>query len=86
MPGDGLRGLDPADTERNLRAILGANAGTEYGRRHGFAEIQTIRDYQRRVPIVTYEGIRGEIAGGGDRRISTRQRTETLRARATRVL
>jgi hypothetical protein len=45
----------PAETQwRLLREILGTNADTEFGRRHGFAGITTFRDFQERVPISSY--------------------------------
>jgi hypothetical protein len=43
--------------ERLLREILGRNAGTEFGRRHGFAGITTLPEFQERVPISTYEDL-----------------------------
>lgn len=36
-----------------LRSILRANAGTEYGRRYGFADIDSPARYAQRVPLVT---------------------------------
>jgi hypothetical protein len=48
----------PAQTQqRLLREILGTNADTEYGRRHGFGGITTFRDFQERVPISSYEDL-----------------------------
>jgi GH3 auxin-responsive promoter len=53
--------------ERLLREILGRNAGTEFGRRHGFAGITTLPEFQERVPISTYEDlepyIKAEMSG-----------------------
>jgi hypothetical protein len=43
--------------ERLLREILGRNAGTEFGRRHGFAAIITLPEFQERVPIASYEDL-----------------------------
>src|SRR5215217_3072714 len=43
--------------QRLLREILGTNAGTEFGRRHGFGDITTFRDFQERVPISAYEDL-----------------------------
>src|SRR5215218_5392396 len=43
--------------QRLLREILGTNAGTEFGRRHGFGSIATFRDFQERVPISSYEDL-----------------------------
>ena len=49
---------DPGQAqERLLREILGRNAGTEFGRRHGFAGITTLKQFQERVPIASYEDL-----------------------------
>jgi hypothetical protein len=49
---------DPAQAQdRLLREILGTNADTEFGRRHGFAGAGTFEEFQRRVPITTYEDL-----------------------------
>jgi GH3 auxin-responsive promoter len=48
----------PADSQnRLLRKILHTNADTEFGRRHGFRGITTLRDFQERVPIASYEDL-----------------------------
>jgi len=48
----------PAQSQqRLLREILGTNADTEFGRRHGFAGITTFREFQERVPISSYEDL-----------------------------
>jgi hypothetical protein len=45
----------PADTQQALlSSILRQNAGTVYGKRHGFSAITTLRQYQQRVPLATY--------------------------------
>jgi hypothetical protein len=41
-----------------LRQILAANAGTHFGRTHGFADIRTIDDFRTRVPIRPYDALR----------------------------
>ncbi len=43
--------------DRLLKKILGANADTEFGRRHGFAGVGTFGEFQERVPISTYEDL-----------------------------
>lgn len=43
---------------RLLRRILAQNAGTEFGRRHGFSDIATVDEFRRAVPIHTYEDLR----------------------------
>jgi hypothetical protein len=48
--------------ERLLRQILEANAGTEFGRRHGFAAIGDFGEFQKRVPISTYEDLEPYIS------------------------
>lgn len=50
---------DPEKSQRRVLArLLRANAGTVFGREHGFARIDTPRDYARAVPIRDYEGFR----------------------------
>src|ERR671911_79081 len=51
---DNLSRAPAQSQQRLLREILGTNADTEFGRRHGFAAIATFRDYQERVPICGY--------------------------------
>lgn len=43
------------EQEALLRRLLRANAQTEFGREHGFSDIRTVREYQRRVPLRTHE-------------------------------
>ena len=43
--------------QRLLREILETNADTEFGRRHGFADITTVEEYQQRVPVSSYEDL-----------------------------
>ena len=40
-----------------LMKLLEDNKDTEYGRRYGFADIHTIEEYQRRVPVIVYDDI-----------------------------
>lgn len=40
-----------------LMKLLEDNKDTEYGRRYGFADIHTIEEYQRRVPVIVYDNI-----------------------------
>src|SRR4029450_6671221 len=47
--------------DRLLRAILRTNAGTEFGRRHGFAGITGLEEFQEQVPICTYEDLQPYI-------------------------
>jgi hypothetical protein len=49
---------DPAGAQsRLLTEILSTNADTEYGRRHGFGSISSLREFQERVPIAGYEDL-----------------------------
>ena len=41
--------------ERLLMQILRDNANTEFGKKYGFSEIKSIRDYQEKVPYTTYD-------------------------------
>lgn len=38
-----------------LMKLLDDNKDTVYGRKYGFAEIHSVEDYQKRVPVVTYD-------------------------------
>src|SRR5215207_4129712 len=40
-----------------LRQILETNAGTEFGRRHGFGDVTSFQQFQERVPISAYEDL-----------------------------
>jgi len=51
-----LRRLDPAAAqEAALEALLKRAQDTRFGRAHGFAEIRHVAEYQRRVPLRTWE-------------------------------
>ncbi len=52
----------PAAQEECLLKILKRCKGTVFGKRHGFADIKTIEEYQRRVPVSTYEDMEPYIA------------------------
>ena len=47
--------------QKVLAAILGANARTAFGKRHGFAAIRDADDYRRAVPVQTYEDLRTDV-------------------------
>lgn len=54
--------LDPVGTQTNkLLSMVRKNANTVYGKRHGFASIKSIADFQKQVPVVTYEDIRADM-------------------------
>jgi hypothetical protein len=45
-----------ADTQQRLLLnLLHRNASTEFGRRYGFVDLRSVGDYQRRVPLTTYD-------------------------------
>ena len=44
-----------------MQRILRRNADTEYGRRFGFSSINTIAEYQRAAPLVTYADIQQDM-------------------------
>ena len=45
-----------------LQRLLADNAGTAYGRAHGFAEIRTYEQFRERVPVVEYDALEPWIA------------------------
>ncbi len=47
--------------EEKLLAMARLNANTEYGKRYGFSSIATVKDYQRQVPVVTFEDIKDDM-------------------------
>jgi len=53
---------EPARVQEELLLdIVRRNAGTEYGQRYGFDRIGSIADYQRSVPVITYEDIKDDM-------------------------
>lgn len=53
---------DPKLTQTNkLMTMIRQNAATEYGKRYNFNAINTVEDYQRQVPIITYEDIKEDM-------------------------
>ena len=44
-----------------LRRIIERNCDTEFGKRYGFRSVRTIADYQRRVPLHSYDDFRSDI-------------------------
>ena len=72
---------DPARAQAEvLRALLRANATSEYGRRHGFAELGTVRAYQERVPLCTHEELVPDLerVRAGEPGVLTAARVERL--------
>ena len=63
-----------------LQQCVRANAGTDFGRAHGFAEIRSIDAYRARVPVSSYADVEpaiGDIASGR-LNVLTRDRVRTL--------
>ncbi len=59
-----------------LQGILKRNAETDYGRRFGFSQIETIEEYQRRLPLTNYafyQPIHQLISRLGERNILTEE-------------
>lgn len=53
---------DPVRVQNELLLdLMRRNAGTEYGKRYGFGSVRSLADYQRQVPIITYDDIQGEM-------------------------
>ena len=53
----------PAETQqRILGSLLNANAGSAYGRAHGFGEIRSYAEFRERVPVADYEDLEPWIA------------------------
>jgi hypothetical protein len=49
---------DPGAAQRDkLLELLSRNAGTEYGKAHGFASVRGPEDFARQVPMITPEGV-----------------------------
>ncbi len=59
-----------------LRRLLAANAESEFGREHHFADISSVEEFQRLVPTHTYEHVQPYIAraAAGQQRVLTSQR------------
>jgi hypothetical protein len=63
-----------------LRRLLTVNADTEFGRRHHFSRIASVRDYQQRVPLATFDEYRPWInrVAGGTPNVLTRERVRLM--------
>ena len=44
-----------------LLDMVRRNTGTEYGKRYDFASINSVADFQRNVPVITYEDIKDDM-------------------------
>lgn len=49
------------ENEKLLFRILDKNKDTEYGKKYGFAEIHSVEEYRRRVPVSVYDDYAGYI-------------------------
>ena len=47
--------------EYTLREGGIGNADTDYGKRYGFSSIKSFADYQKQVPLITYESIKEDM-------------------------
>lgn len=58
-----------------LLRLLRRNAQTDFGRRHNFASIHSVAEYQERVPLSTYDDYREavEAIGAGQPRVLTQE-------------
>ena len=56
-----------------LLDMMRRNAGTDYGRRYGFGSVRSFKDYQRQVPIVSFNDIAADIdrVVAGERNVLT---------------
>jgi GH3 auxin-responsive promoter len=66
--------LDPVRAQqRRLAEIIEKNRGTAYGRAHDFGAIQSVADWRKRVPVVTYEDLRPwiDLIGRGEENVLT---------------
>lgn len=64
----------PAEVQaRLLRRLVAANAGTAFGHAHGFGDIRSVADYRRRVPVRTFDELRGWVdrVEAGEARVLT---------------
>src|SRR5438067_2461069 len=57
----GLARPEQVQADTLLERIVRPNATCEFGQRHGFSSIKTIREYQHRVPIRRYEDFQPSI-------------------------
>lgn len=54
--------LNPMEMQNKLLLeLLNENKDTEYGRKYGFSQIQSIEEYQQRVPVTEYDDYSGYI-------------------------
>ncbi len=69
----------PAQSQAELlRAYLRTNQDTHFGRKHGFAALRSVRDYQQQVPLSTYDDYEPyiELIARGESAVLTRERVK----------
>jgi hypothetical protein len=53
---------DPTGMQhRKLMSIVERNQNTEYGKEHGFSSVKSLKDWQKAIPVVTYEDLRERV-------------------------
>ena len=50
-----------AVNDKVLMEILRTNRNCEYGKKYGFADIHSVEEFRKKVPIITYEDIRPQV-------------------------
>lgn len=68
--------LESVQSALLLGDIIRRNVYSEYGGRYGFGNIQTPDDFRHRIPLVTYEDIRGDVdrMAAGESNVLTAER------------
>ena len=64
-------------SEKALMKIVKANRDTEYGKKYGFADIHSVEDYQRAVPLSDYDDYRpyvNRMVKNGEKKLLTARR------------
>ena len=49
------------ESSKFLFKLLDDNKNTEYGKKYHFEDIHSIEDYQKMVPVITYDDVDGDI-------------------------
>lgn len=78
------------DGQPQLKSILRVNKDTDYGRRYSFESVNTIKGYQRRVPLTSYESyerlIRLQTQTGEEGILVNRRVERYIRKRSGKML
>ncbi len=72
--------LEKSQSSLLFSALLKPNEQTDFGRQHGFDQINSLDDYRRLVPLSDYEGFRGwvEKIADGEQAILSQARTSSF--------